>query len=124
MTARSPSFAACLDVSTAMPFFTLDDLDRSEEIPGFLGAFLHSENMTVANWSVEAGAEFPEHAHPHEQISVVTEGEFELTLDGETDVLREGRVAVIPAHTPHSGRAVTDCEIIDVFSPVREDYRQ
>ncbi|MFB6247381.1 MAG: cupin domain-containing protein [Salinibacter sp.] len=107
-----------------MPFFSLDDLDRSEEMPGFLGAFLHSDAMTVASWSVEAGAEFPEHSHPHEQISVVTAGEFELTLDGETDTLCEGRVAVIPSDTPHSGRAKTDCEIIDVFSPVREDYRQ
>jgi quercetin dioxygenase-like cupin family protein len=107
-----------------MPFFALDDLDRTEEMSGFLGAFLHSDNMTVASWSVEAGATFPEHSHPHEQISVVTDGEFELTLDGETDILRQGRVAVIPSNTPHSGRAVTDCEIIDVFSPVREAYRQ
>lgn len=107
-----------------MPFASLDDLDRTEEMPGFLGAFLHSDNMTVASWSVDAGATFPEHAHPHEQISVVTEGKFELTIDGETDVLRPGRIAVIPSDTIHSGRAVTDCEIIDVFSPVREDYRQ
>jgi quercetin dioxygenase-like cupin family protein len=107
-----------------MPVLSFDDLDRSEEIPGYLGAFVHGENMTVTNWSVEAGAEFPEHSHPHEQISIVVEGEFELTLDGETEVLRPGRIAVIPPETPHSGRARTECEIIDVFSPVREDYRQ
>jgi quercetin dioxygenase-like cupin family protein len=107
-----------------MPFRSFDDLDRSEEIPGYLGAFVHGENMTVTNWEVEAGAEFPEHAHPHEQISIVVEGRFELALDGETEVLEPGRIAVIPPETPHSGRAVTACEIIDVFSPVREDYRQ
>ena len=107
-----------------MPFLTLDDLDRTEEMPGFLGAFRHTEHMTMAHWSAEAGAEFPEHSHPHEQISIVTEGDFELTLDGETQVLRGGRVAVIPAKAPHSGRALTDCDIIDVFSPVRDDYRQ
>jgi quercetin dioxygenase-like cupin family protein len=107
-----------------MPVLTLDSLDRSEEIPGFLGAFRHTENMTVVHWSVEAGAEFPEHAHPHEQISVVTKGEFELTLDGEPQILRDGRVAIIPARTAHAGRAITECDIIDVFSPVREDYRR
>jgi quercetin dioxygenase-like cupin family protein len=106
-----------------MPFVSLDTLDRSEEMPGYLGAFLHSDRMTVANWEVEAGSTFPEHAHPHEQISIVVEGEFELTLNGETDVLTPGRIAVIPADTPHAGRAVTDCTIIDVFSPVREDYQ-
>ena len=106
-----------------MPVRSFDDLNRSEKMPGYLGAFLHGENMTVTNWEVEAGAEFPEHSHPHEQISIVVEGEFELTLDGEPEVLRPGRVAVIPPETPHSGRAVTACKIIDVFSPVREDYQ-
>lgn len=106
-----------------MPVLSFDDLDRSEEIPGYLGAFVHGENMTVTNWSVEAGASFPEHSHPHEQISIVVEGEFELTIDGETKTLTPGRVAVIPPDTPHSGQAVTACEIIDVFSPVREDYQ-
>ncbi len=106
-----------------MPFVSVDDLDRSEEIPGYLGAFVHGENMTVTSWEVEAGATFPEHSHPHEQISIVVEGEFELTLDGETGILEPGRIAHIPPETPHSGRAVTECEIIDVFSPVREDYQ-
>jgi quercetin dioxygenase-like cupin family protein len=106
-----------------MPVVSLDDLDASEEIPGFLGRFLHGENMSVVTWSVEAGAEFPEHSHPHEQVSIVTEGTFELTLDGETEVLEEGRVAVIPPETPHAGRARTECTILDVFSPVREDYQ-
>jgi len=111
------------DCFVVMPFHSTDALTRTEEIPGFLGAFLHSDNMTVASWDVDAGSTFPEHAHPHEQISIVVEGEFELTLDGETDVLKPGRIAVIPADAPHSGRAVTDCKIIDVFSPVREDYQ-
>lgn len=106
-----------------MPFVALDDLDADEKIPGYLGRFVHGENMTMARWDVEAGASFPEHAHPHEQISIVVKGEFELTVDGETQVLHSGRVAVIPPRTPHSGQALTDCEIIDVFSPVREEYR-
>lgn len=79
--------------------------------------------MTVTRWSVEAGAEFPEHAHPHEQISIVLDGEFALTIDGETRVLRPGHIALIPSGAVHSGHAVTECELLDVFSPVREDYR-
>lgn len=106
-----------------MSFVSFEELDSSEKIPGYLGRFLHSENMTLARWSVEAGAPFPEHAHPQEQLSIVVEGEFELTVDGKTQVLRPGKVAVIPADAPHSGRALTDCRIIDVFSPAREDYK-
>ena len=106
-----------------MPFISFDELDRAEQMPGFLGAFLHSENMTVVNWSVEAGATVPVHSHPHEQFSMVVEGEFQLILDDEEDVLKPGRVALIPADTPHSGEAKTDCKIVDVFSPTRDEYR-
>lgn len=106
-----------------MPFIDIDALDADEKIPGYLGRFLHGETMTLTRWSVEAGAAFPEHSHPHEQISIVVDGRFELTVDGETDVLEPGRVALIPSEAVHSGRALTDCEILDVFSPVREEYR-
>ena len=79
--------------------------------------------MTTSFWRIEAGAALPEHAHPNEQVSVVVAGEFEMTLDGERLQLEKGKVAVIPANVKHSGRALTDCEIMDVFYPVREDYR-
>jgi hypothetical protein len=38
-------------------------------------------------------------------------------------VMEEGEVAVIPSNIKHSGKTITDCYIIDVFYPVREDYR-
>ena len=37
--------------------------------------------------------------------------------------LREGDTFFIPPNVPHSGRSITNCRIIDVFCPVREDYR-
>jgi len=106
-----------------MPFYAFDDLDASEKIPGFLGRFVHGENMTLTQWEVDAGASFPEHSHPHEQLSIVVSGEFELTVAGETRVLEAGRIALIPSGNEHSGQARTDCKIIDVFSPVRADYK-
>ena len=106
-----------------MTFVNLDELGTIEPIPGYVAKFLHSEQMTVANWQISAESPFPEHSHPHEQIMMVSEGEFELTVAGESEVLRPGVVAVIPSDTKHSGRAVTDCKVIDIFSPVREDYR-
>jgi quercetin dioxygenase-like cupin family protein len=77
--------------------------------------------MTVAHWEVEKGALMPEHSHPHEQVANVVEGRFELTVAGELQVLDRGSVAIIPPNTPHSGKAITHCRLIDVFHPIRED---
>ena len=106
-----------------MPYISLGDLNQSEPIPGFKGRFVHSENMTVANWRIDEGAAFPEHSHPQEQVSVVAEGNFELTIEGETRILHPGLVAIIPPNALHYGRALTDCRLVDIFYPVREDYR-
>lgn len=106
-----------------MPFVTYEGLEPRELIPGYRGRFVHSEKMTAAFWTVEAGAAAPEHTHPHEQFAIVLQGEFEFVLDGETQTLRPGLMAVIPPHAPHSGRALTPCQLIDIFTPVREDMR-
>jgi quercetin dioxygenase-like cupin family protein len=106
-----------------MAFLDLLTLAEKEIVPGFHGKFAHTENMTASFWRIEAGAELPEHAHPQEQISVVVAGQFEMTLDGKKELLEKGKVALIPANVKHSGKALTDCEIMDVFYPVREDYR-
>lgn len=106
-----------------MPFLSLDEFESREIIPGYQAIFLHTDNMTLAYWTIAAGAEMPEHSHPHEQMANILEGEFELVLDGQRKSLRPGMVAMIPSDVPHGGRAVSNCRILDIFHPVREDYR-
>jgi quercetin dioxygenase-like cupin family protein len=101
----------------------LEEVPGKKILPGFRSKFVHSENMTVSYCTIKAGATLPEHAHPHEQITNMLEGEFEMVIDGETRILKANTVTVIPSNAKHSGRALTDCKIIDVFYPVREDYR-
>jgi len=72
----------------------VDDIKGKEIVPGFHGKFIHSENMTVAYWDITAGSPLPEHTHHHEQVVNVIEGTLELTVEGETHVLRSGSVPV------------------------------
>lgn len=106
-----------------MPFIDLSQTPEKEPVDGFKVRFVHTDNMTFAYWTIKAGAALPAHHHPHEQVANVLEGQFELTIDGEAKTMKPGDVAVIPPDAPHSGRAITNCRIIDVFYPVREDYR-
>ncbi len=106
-----------------MSFINLQDIIEREVIPGFKGKFIHSANVTIVHWSITAGSELSEHNHPHEQVTNIISGELELTMERVTKRLKSGEVAVIPSNLKHHGRAITDCYIIDVFYPIREDYR-
>jgi quercetin dioxygenase-like cupin family protein len=97
-------------------------LTPKEIVPGFFGKFIHSENITTAFWEVKQNSLLPEHNHIFEQITQVIEGEFEMVIDSETYILKPGDVAVIPANIFHSGKALTDCKLIDTFYPVRKEY--
>lgn len=101
----------------------VSNIPAREIIPGYNGRLIHSDHMTVAYWSITAGSPIPRHDHPQEQIVNMQEGRFELTVDGEPHVLTAGDIVVIPPNVPHSGVAITDCRILDVWTPPRDDYR-
>lgn len=90
---------------------------------GATAVFLHSENMTLAEWHFDPDTPLPLHSHPHEQMTKIIDGQFELTINDKKHLLKAGSVAVIPPNAIHSGKAITACHIVDVFNPVREDYR-
>lgn len=101
----------------------LKELKAKELVPGFHGKMIHTERMTLAYWDIEKDSKLNEHHHPHEQVVNMLEGEFEITVNGVAFHLVKGDVLPIPGNVPHSGRAITDCKILDVFTPVRDDYR-
>ncbi len=72
---------------------------------------------------LDEGAVVPLHSHSHEQAGMVLEGTLELTLDGQVRTLDAGKAYMIPGNVTHSARAVSGrCKVLDVFSPIREDY--
>tara|TARA_Y200000002_G_scaffold307346_1_gene263426 strand:+ start:172 stop:483 length:312 start_codon:yes stop_codon:yes gene_type:complete len=101
----------------------LAQIKSKELMPGCHGKMVHGHQITWAFWNIEEGATVPKHNHHHEQIMHVVDGKFEFTLDGETKLYTVGDVIHIPPNVPHSGKAITICKLMDVFSPVREEYK-
>ena len=101
----------------------LENIKQKEFFPGLKGKLVHGDKITWAFWDVEKGAEVPEHSHHNEQIMHVIDGEFEFILNGNKKIYKSGDVVVIPSDIPHSGKALTECRLMDVFSPVREEYK-
>jgi quercetin dioxygenase-like cupin family protein len=98
-------------------------IPQREIVKGYKARFIHTKNTTLAFWEVEKDAILPLHSHIHEQTMQVIEGKFELTVGDEKKICEHGYVVVIPSNVVHSGKALTDCKLFDVFSPVREDYK-
>ncbi len=105
-----------------MPFIDLHDIEEKEIVKGCRVRFVHTEEMTISFWNIDSGSEVPDHTHPNVQVSKIIEGELELTIGSETQVLSPGKIAVIPSNVSHRAVALTDCRVIDTFYPVREDY--
>ena len=104
-------------------FMNLREIKEKEIFPGLKGKFVHGEKITWVFWNVKKDSIVPKHNHIHEQIMHVVTGKFEFVLNNDKKTYSDGDFVVIPSNVPHSGKALTDCKLMDVFSPVREEYK-
>ena len=106
-----------------MNYQSLNNIPRIELFEGFKARIIHTNNVTIAHVEIKGGSLLPEHSHIHEQTIQLMEGTFELTIEGETKTFDKPTLIIVPSNYKHSGKAITDCRIIDVFCPVREDFK-
>ena len=65
------------------------------------------------------------HSHPHEQLGLILRGSMTLVVAGTGHVLDEMDAYTLPGGVEHEGIAGPDgALVLDVFQPVREDYRE
>ena len=62
------------------------------------------------------------HHHPHTQASYVSKGKFEITIGSEKSILEAGDVYFVPTGEIHGAVCLEEGELIDVFSPRRDDF--
>lgn len=82
----------------------------------------YDDRIMLVKVKFEKGAIGVEHAHPHVQNSYVAEGAFEVTIGNQTRLLRAGDSFFVPSDSIHGVRCIQAGLLIDVFSPVREDF--
>jgi quercetin dioxygenase-like cupin family protein len=106
------------------PFVDLAEIRPQAIWEGLLARAVHGGRITLAVVEVDPNAELPEHAHENEQLGIVIRGSLTLRVGGDERVLGAGGSYVIPSHTPHSGRGGAEgAVVVDVFTPVRDDWR-
>jgi len=101
----------------------LKDLSPKQLMQGITGHYAHGQNMTFGLVEIAAGTVMPVHQHIHEQITYCLEGQLDMEIDGVSYSLTPGTCQLIPSNVWHGATAITACKLIDVFSPVREEYK-
>ena len=105
---------------------TFDNVDQLRPYQIWTGAVaraVHGDRITFAVVDVAASQDVPEHRHPNEQLGLVLKGSITMVIDGESRRLGVGDTYVIPGDVPHSASTGPEgATVIDVFTPVREDW--
>ncbi len=82
----------------------------------------YDDSIMLVNVHFDKGGIGPMHAHYHSQVTYVVSGIFELTIDKETHLLKGGDSFYIPPNVLHGAVCKESGVLIDVFSPIREDF--
>ncbi|GAA4343696.1 cupin domain-containing protein [Flaviaesturariibacter amylovorans] len=80
------------------------------------------ERLMLVKVAFEQGAVGALHHHPHTQVTHIESGAFEVEVSGELRVLRGGDAFYIPPGAVHGVRCLEAGVLVDVFSPLREDF--
>jgi len=82
----------------------------------------YNDKLFLAEHKMVKGWVGTVHSHPHEQIVYVVRGHLEVTCQGKMFDARTGDTFVVRGGVEHGASAVEDSLVIDVFTPLREDY--
>jgi quercetin dioxygenase-like cupin family protein len=111
MTARSESFLSASSV--------LKEDMGGGIVRQILG---YDPSIMMVRVEFDKGAVGDVHSHIHSQIAYVESGEFEVFIDGETRRLGPGDSFYAPPNRDHGVVCLKPGVLIDVFSPMREDF--
>ena len=104
-------------------YIITDKMEWEELGGGVSRKFLGYDNqIMMVRVKFDAGAEGLPHQHFHTQATYCAKGKFEFIIDGEKKMVNAGDGVYIEPNLLHSAICIEEGELIDVFSPVREDF--
>ncbi|MDX2187340.1 MAG: cupin domain-containing protein [Opitutaceae bacterium] len=110
-------------VSKEQLFVEFNQVDWEYPGPGVRRKVMtYTDELMGVYVEFEKGAVGAIHTHPHLQFTYVRSGEFEVHIGEETKILREGDFYFIPSNVAHGVVAREAGALVDVFTPMREDF--
>jgi quercetin dioxygenase-like cupin family protein len=87
-----------------------------------LKTLVHGGKTHLCEFRIDKGGLIPEHSHPHEQTGYLVSGRIKFILGDEAFDAGPGDSWCVPGDIVHKGEALEESVIVEVFSPVRDDY--
>lgn len=82
----------------------------------------YGDRMLAIQTILPKGTTASLHSHHHEQFSFCIKGRIEVSMEGETAICEAGGSWVVPGDVEHAAQALDDSLILEVFSPVRDEF--
>jgi quercetin dioxygenase-like cupin family protein len=82
----------------------------------------YNDDLMMVKFRFKKGGVGAPHHHVHSQTAMVISGAFELTIDGQTQLLKAGDGYMVEPNIVHGAVCIEDGEIIDAFNPKRADF--
>jgi quercetin dioxygenase-like cupin family protein len=110
---------------TSKEFLMTDDIEWETVGEGVKRKIMgYDDKIMLVHVDFEKGSIGPMHQHPHSQVTYVVSGSFDVTIDGKTQTLKAGDSFYIPTNALHGAICTSSGQLIDVFSPIREDFME
>ena len=84
--------------------------------------FGYDDTVMLVKVKFEKGAIGALHEHHHTQVTYVESGAFEMTIGGQTKIIRGGDGYYVPPHVVHGVVCLEPGMLVDVFTPHRADF--
>jgi quercetin dioxygenase-like cupin family protein len=82
----------------------------------------YSDQLMLVRHRFEKGWIGAAHSHPHHQLVYVLSGSIRIVVGGEEAIAHTGDSFIVDGNVEHQAFALEDAEVLDVFTPYREDY--
>lgn len=80
------------------------------------------DKSMVTRMNYKVGDKVPLHSHPSEQSGYVISGKYRIKYQNINEILNPGDSYSILENIEHSWEVIENGEVIDVFTPPRQDY--
>jgi quercetin dioxygenase-like cupin family protein len=101
-----------------------EDVTSFNPEPGMVRQVLaHNQQLMLIRHFFEKGWVGTRHSHPHEQLVYIVSGKVHVDIDGRIFDVVAGESFVVDGGVEHQAWALEDSEVLDIFTPVRDDYK-